>query len=143
MTNFESKKSFLDVDVIYVRFPCVNFLFWDLNELMMIWDVVEMMLFYDLSWLYVEIMRLKLIWFFGELFARIQDVRMSCYAYWAICGFMSIMNVLMVNLWYYKFLECWDWWMTLWWRIILIWMIITCMHRWMTLHVSRDVCRGC
>ena len=47
MIIFKFKKSVFDVDVIYVHFSCVNYLFLDFNELMMIWKVIEMMLFYD------------------------------------------------------------------------------------------------
>ena len=82
-------------------------------------------------------------WVFGELFARIQSVEMSYNAYSTICGFMSVMNKWMENLWYYNHLWCWDLWMNLWKHMILIWMIITCMHWWMTLHVSRHVSWGC
>ena len=45
---------------------------------------------------------LSFIWVFGELFARTQGVRMYWYAYWTIGGFMSVMNIWMVNIWYYN-----------------------------------------
>ena len=62
------------------------------------WNDVVLWLDLTLS----EIMRFTLIWVFGELLARIQGVGMSCYAYWTIGEFMSVMNIWMVNLWYYN-----------------------------------------
>ena len=109
--------------------------------LIMTWDVVQMMLLYYWSLFYVEIKRFTFIWFFGELFARIQGIGMSCYVCWTISEFISVLNIRM-NLWYYNLLWCWDWWMNLWWCMILIWMIIACRHWWMTLHVSKHVSWG-
>ena len=45
---------------------------------------------------------------------------MSCYTYRTKGGIMSVMNIWMLNLWYYNLLWCWDWRMNLWWRIILV-----------------------
>ena len=53
------------------------------------WGDVVLLLEWTLCWDHEIHIHMSL----GGLFARIQDVGMSCYAYWTIHGFMRVINV--------------------------------------------------
>ena len=145
------------IELVYLYLSCCCQEYYNYDEITMSIDEY-LVLCWMISWWWYKmwlrfccfIIRVDFMWdheiyihmSFGELFVRIQGIVMSCYAYWTIGEFMSVMSIWMVNLWSYSLLWCWCWWMNVWWCMIFIWMIITYIHWWMTLHVSWHVSCG-